>query len=240
MTNLQIARVGFGAWALDGGGWSFGWGREDDDDSIEAVRNALELGIDWFDTTALYDLEDSEDVGGEPGDLLPADHPYVFTKCGLIWDIGTRTGEARRARWPATIREKCEASLRGLGVERVDLYRLLPDETGTLVDRSARATTPAFGAHRTGMIWYSTSQVDLLGEAMSRSPIPASAVAVAWTLASRGVAGAIVGASPAERIDCWVDAVTLVLTRANLGEIVSAIGRTGASNGAQLPAALAA
>ena len=241
-SDLQITRLGFGAWAMDGAGWSFGWGAEDEGDSSAAIRQALDLGTDWIDTAPVYDLGDSEEiVGGEPGDLSRDDRPYVFTKCGLIFDEGSRSGEARRSRWPASIRQECEASLLRLGIERIDLYQLhWPGETDTRVEDSLSVPKPTYAIHRTGMIWYSPRQADVLTETLSRAPTTASAVAVAWTLTSRGVAGAIVGASSADQIEGWIDAVTLVLSRANLGEIVSAIGRTGAGHRPQLPATLAA
>jgi aryl-alcohol dehydrogenase-like predicted oxidoreductase len=241
-SDLQITRLGFGGWAIDGGGWSFGWGPENDGDSIAAIRQALDVGADWIDTAAVNDLGHSEEsVGDELCDLSPDDRPYVFTKCGLIFDEGSRSGEPRRSHWPASIRQECEASLRRLGVERVDLYRLhWPDWTDTRVEDSLSAPKPTYAVHRTGVIWYSPRQADVLAETLSRVTTTASAVAVAWTLTSRGVAGAIVGASSAEQIEGWIDAVTLVLSRANLGEIVTAIGRTGAGHRPQLPATLAA
>ena len=241
-SDLQITRLGFGAWAMDGAGWSFEWGGEDEGDSSTAIRQALDLGADWIDTATVNDLGRSEEsVGDEPCDLSPDDRPYVFTKCGLIFEEGSRSGEPRRSRWPDSIRQECETSLQRLGVERVDLYRLhWPDWTDTRVEDSLRAPKPTYAVHRTGMIWYSPRQADVLTETLSRAPTTASAVAVAWTLTSRGVAGAIVGASSADQIEGWIDAVTLVLSRANLGEIVSAIGRTGAGHRPQLPATLAA
>ena len=241
-SDLQITRLGFGAWAMDGAGWSFGWGAEEEGDSSAAIRQALDLGTDWIDTATGYDLGHSDEVvGAELCDLSRDDRPYVFTKCGLIFDEGSRSGEARRSRWPASIRQECETSLRRLGVERVDLYRLhWPDWADTRVEDSLSVPKPTYAIHRTGMIWYSPRQADVLTETLSRAPTTASAVAVAWTLTSRGVAGAIVGASSADQIEGWIDAVTLVLSRANLGEIVSAIGRTGAGHRPQLPAMLAA
>jgi aryl-alcohol dehydrogenase-like predicted oxidoreductase len=240
-SDLEITRVGFGAWAIDGSGWSFGWGPEDDKDSIAAIRDALDLGLDWIDTTAVKGVGDSEEMGAEFCDSSSDDRAYVFTKCGLILEEGHRTGEPRHSRWPASMRQECEASLRRLGVERVDLYQLhWPDETGTCVADTWSATTPSFATHRTGVVWYSPRHADILPEALARAPMTASAVAVAWTLTSRGVAGAIVGASSADQIEGWIDAATLVLSRANLGEVVTAIGRTGAGDRPQLPAALAA
>jgi aryl-alcohol dehydrogenase-like predicted oxidoreductase len=240
--DLQITRLGFGAWAMDGAGWSFGWGAEDEGDSSAAIRQALDLGTDWIDTATVYDLGHSDEVvGAELCDLSRDDRPYVFTKCGLIFEEGSRSGEPRRTFWPDSIRQECETSLRRLGVERVDLYQLhWPDERDTGAEESLSAPMPTYGVHRTGLMWFSPSQADILSETFSRAPTTASPVAVAWTLTSRGVAGAIVGASSADQIEGWIDAVTLVLSRANLGEIVTAIGRTGAGHRPQLPATLAA
>jgi aryl-alcohol dehydrogenase-like predicted oxidoreductase len=238
---MEIARVGFGSWAIDGSGWSFGWGSGDDGDSIAAIRDALDRRIGWIDTSLAQDLVDSEEVGAELGDLSSDDRPYVFAKCGLIFEEGHRAGAPRHARWPASIRQQCEVSLRRLGIERIDLYQLCwPEVTGPRVEDSLRATMPMFAAHRIGLVWYAPSQIDFLTETLSRATTPASAVVAAWTLTSRGVAGAIVGAGSSDQIDGWIDAVTLVLSRANPGEIATAIGRAGARRGPQIPAVLAA
>jgi aryl-alcohol dehydrogenase-like predicted oxidoreductase len=96
-TDMQITRVGFGAWAIGGGGWAFAWGDQDDDDSIAAMRHAVAAGVNWIDTAAVYGLGHSEElVGRVLKDLPAADRPYVFTKCGLIWDEQNRTAVARR------------------------------------------------------------------------------------------------------------------------------------------------
>lgn len=134
----EITRVGFGAWAIGGGGWSFGWGPQDDEDSIRAMRHAVEQGINWIDTAAVYGLGHSEEVVGRLLRELPAgDRPYVFTKCGLVWDERNPMVDSRRDLRPASIRRECEASLRRLGVEAIDLYQFhWPDETGVPVEDS--------------------------------------------------------------------------------------------------------
>lgn len=140
-TDLNITRVGFGAWATGGGGWAFGWGPQDDDQSIAAMNRALELGVNWIDTAAVYGLGHSEEVVGRVlKQRKGADRPYVFTKCGLVWDAKDRTKDPRRVLTPASIRKECEASLRRLGIERIDLYQFhWPDEdTGTSVEESWR------------------------------------------------------------------------------------------------------
>jgi len=140
-SGLDITTVGFGAWAIGGGGWAFGWGPQDDADSLAAMHRALELGINWIDTAAVYGLGHSEELVGRLLRELPSGHhPLVFTKCGLVWDERDRMKEARRVLRPDSIRKECEASLRRLGVERIDLYQFhRPDETGTPVEDSWHA-----------------------------------------------------------------------------------------------------
>ena len=86
-SGLEITRVGFGSWAVGGGGWSFGWGPQDDAESLAAMRHAIELGINWIDTAAVYGLGHSEEVVGRLLRELPRSRrPFVFTKCGLVWN----------------------------------------------------------------------------------------------------------------------------------------------------------
>lgn len=137
-SGLQITKVGFGAWALGGGGWSFGWGPQDDALSIAAMRHALDLGVNWVDTAAVYGLGHSEEVVGRLLHELPAgQRPLVFTKCGLQWDAHNPMQVARRVLTPESIRKECEASLRRLQVERIDLYQFhWPDAIGTPIEDS--------------------------------------------------------------------------------------------------------
>lgn len=137
-SGLEITRVGFGAWAIGGGGWAYGWGSQDDKTSQKAMRRALELGINWIDTAAVYGLGHSEEVVGAFLRSVPAsERPYLFTKCGLVWDEHNPMAEPRRILRPESIRAECEASLRRLGIERIDLYQFhWPDETGTPVEDS--------------------------------------------------------------------------------------------------------
>jgi len=137
-SGLDITTVGFGAWAIGGGGWAFGWGPQDDADSLAAMRRALELGVNWIDTAAVYGLGHSEELVGRLLRELPARaRPLVFTKCGLVWDERNRMAEAQRVLRPDSIRKECEASLRRLGVQQIDLYQFhWPDETGTPVEDS--------------------------------------------------------------------------------------------------------
>ncbi len=119
-SGLHITRLGFGSWALGGGGWAFSWGRQDDADSLAAMRHATELGINWIDTAAAYGLGHSETVVGKAvkGLLNP---PYIFTKCSLVWD---KSGKISHNLQAASIRREAESSLKRLGIETIDLYQI--------------------------------------------------------------------------------------------------------------------
>jgi aryl-alcohol dehydrogenase-like predicted oxidoreductase len=297
---------------------------------MAAIARALQLGVNWIDTAAAYGLGHSEEVVGRVLKGIPRnDRPYVFTKCGLVWDDRDRMAAPRRSLRPASIRKECEASLRRLGVERIDLYQFhWPDESGTPIEDSwstmvglvgegkvraigvsnfgvatlrrceaihhvsslqppyslihrdaARLEIPWCAANRTGVICYSPMQSGILTETFSAArvadmtaddwrlrsadfqspnlernialrdalrPIAArhrttvSAVAIAWTLESRGVTGAIVGARSPDQIDGWINAATLTLTAPDLSEIAIALRRTGAGHGPKTPTELAA
>jgi aryl-alcohol dehydrogenase-like predicted oxidoreductase len=133
-----ITTIGVGTWAIGGGGWDFGWGPQDDERSLAALRRAVEAGINWIDTAAVYGHGHSEEVVGRLlRDFPEADRPLVFTKCGLQWDPQAPLAGERRVLAPASIRRECEDSLRRLGVERIDLYQFhWPDETGVPVEES--------------------------------------------------------------------------------------------------------
>jgi len=137
-TDMEITTVGFGAWAIGGGDWAFGWGPQDDEQSVATIRYAAERGINWIDTAAVYGLGHSEEIVRRALEDIPAaERPYVFTKCGMVWNESDRRATPRQELRPESIRRECEASLRRLGVERIDLYQFhWPDETGTPVEDS--------------------------------------------------------------------------------------------------------
>jgi aryl-alcohol dehydrogenase-like predicted oxidoreductase len=125
-TDLEITRVGFGAWAIGGNGYEFGWGAQDDNESIATIHHALELGINWIDTAAVYGLGRSERVVGRALEGLE-NRPYVFTKASLV---GDGTGNVRHSLERDSIRREVEASLERLGIEAIDLYQIhwpIPD-----------------------------------------------------------------------------------------------------------------
>ena len=135
-TGMRITRVGFGAWAIGGGGWTFAWGNQDDTASIAAIRQAVERGINWIDTAAVYGLGHSEEIVARALSGIPLDdRPYVFTKAGLVWDERNRAVTPRRIGDPLSLRREVEASLRRLDVERIDLYQMhWPAEDGTALE----------------------------------------------------------------------------------------------------------
>jgi aryl-alcohol dehydrogenase-like predicted oxidoreductase len=119
-SDLKITPIGIGAWAMGGGGWEFSWGPQNDSDSIAAIQAALDLGVNWIDTAAVYGLGHSEQV------VARAIHrrsprPYVFTKCERVWDESGTIGGSLKAE---SIRGECEASLRRLKVDVIDLYQI--------------------------------------------------------------------------------------------------------------------
>lgn len=135
----RITRVGFGSWAVGGAGWASSWGAQDDDQSVAAMRHAVERGVNWIDTAAIYGVGHSEEVVGRLLRELPRDdRPLVFTKCGLVWDADDPMKPAWRDLRPDSVREQCEASLRRLRVETIDLFQFhRPDtDTGTAVEDS--------------------------------------------------------------------------------------------------------
>jgi aryl-alcohol dehydrogenase-like predicted oxidoreductase len=120
-SDLHITRVGYGAWAIGGSGWQFAWGSQDDNQSIAAIHRALELGVNWIDTAAVYGLGHSEEVVGRALKEWRGPRPYIFTKCGLREDTN---GEVRKVLTSDSVRGEVEGSLRRLSVDVIDLYQI--------------------------------------------------------------------------------------------------------------------
>src|SRR6478735_4124494 len=126
-SDLHITRIGFGAWAIGGGGWAFAWGEQDDSESVASIREAIDLGINWIDTAAVYGLGHSEEVVAKALEGV-SKRPYVFTKCARVWNEQRQIGKNLKA---DSIRRECEASLKRLKIDVIDLYQIHwpePDE----------------------------------------------------------------------------------------------------------------
>ncbi|MCU1307456.1 MAG: aldo/keto reductase, partial [Acidobacteriaceae bacterium] len=119
-SDMEITSIGVGAWAIGGGGWEFGWGPQDDSKSIAAIQEALDQGINWIDTAAVYGLGHSEEVVARALQGR-SNRPYVFTKCSLVWNDRREIGRSLKA---DSIRRECEASLRRLKVDAIDHYQV--------------------------------------------------------------------------------------------------------------------
>jgi aryl-alcohol dehydrogenase-like predicted oxidoreductase len=220
-TGMDITRVGFGAWAAGGAGWAFSWGPQDDQESIAAIRHAVESGVNWVDTAGVYGLGHSEEVVGAAIEGIPQpDRPFIFTKGGLVWDESDRYKPARRVGARATIKAGAEASLRRLRVEAVDLYQVhWPAEDGSPIEEYWGAMLELRDEGKARAVGLSNHNVDQLeaaeaiGHVDSLQP-PFSAIKrgtapeIAWCAAhSTGViiyspmqAGLLTGAFSAERV----------------------------------------
>src|SRR5213080_336579 len=119
-SDMELTPIGVGAWAIGGSGWAFAWGPQDDNESIAAIRTALDGGVNWIDTAAVYGLGHSEEVVAQALEGR-ADRPYVFTKCERNWDENRQIYKSLKA---DSIRRECEASLRRLKVDTIDLYQI--------------------------------------------------------------------------------------------------------------------
>jgi aryl-alcohol dehydrogenase-like predicted oxidoreductase len=127
-SDLKITPLGVGAWAMGGGGWAFGWGPQDDAQSVAAIHAALDEGWNWIDTAAVYGLGHAEEVVGKAVRERSGAKPYVFTKCARVWDENRQIGKRLKK---DSVKKECEDSLRRLGFETIDLYQIHwpePDE----------------------------------------------------------------------------------------------------------------
>ena len=119
-SDLHLTPIGYGAWAIGGGNWEFAWGAQDDNESLRTIERALDSGINWIDTAAIYGLGHSEEIVGEALKHR-AQKPLVFTKCSMRWDENRQIHRSLKAK---SLQEEVEASLRRLGVDVIDLYQI--------------------------------------------------------------------------------------------------------------------
>jgi aryl-alcohol dehydrogenase-like predicted oxidoreductase len=128
-SDLKLTPIGYGAWAIGGGSWEFAWGAQDDEESVKTIERALDAGINWIDTAAIYGLGHSEEVVAEAL-KRSGKRPYVFTKCSMRWDKDRKIYRSLKAK---SLEEELDNSLRRLKLETIDLYQIhWPDPEGEI------------------------------------------------------------------------------------------------------------
>ena len=183
-SDLDITPIGFGAWAIGGGGWAFAWGEQDDAQSIASIHRALERGINWIDTAAVYGLGHSEEVVARALGGWSGARPYVFTKCGLVWD--ERGGDPERVIRGDSIRRECEASLRRLKVEAIDVYQI-HWPTGDLADIDSGWQAMA-DLQREGKVrWIGVSNFDVAHLRRAQAIAPVTSLQPPYSMVRRDV-----------------------------------------------------
>jgi aryl-alcohol dehydrogenase-like predicted oxidoreductase len=166
-SDLEITPIGVGAWAMGGGGWQFAWGAQDDDESVSAIHAALDQGINWIDTAAIYGLGHSEEVVGRAV-AGRTEKPLVFTKCGIVWN---EKRENRRTIEPESIRKEVELSLRRLKVDAIDLYQIHWPEPDKLVEAAWTTMAQLQQEGKVRHIGVSNFNVDQLRRAQAIAPV---------------------------------------------------------------------
>ncbi len=184
-SDLQITPIGFGAWAIGGGKWEFGWGPQDDQLSLDAIHAALDRGINWIDTAAVYGLGHSEEVVGRAVKGL-ANRPYIFTKCALLWNEKGLVINNLKAQ---SIRREVESSLRRLQVDAIDLFQIhWPNPDDDIEEGWAElANLKAEGKVR----WIGVSNFDVLQMQRAQAIAPITSLQPPYSLLARGVEAAI-------------------------------------------------
>jgi len=169
-SDIAITAIGYGAWAIGGPGWEYAWGSQNDDDSIAAIRRALELGVNWIDTAAVYGLGHSEEIVARALAGWNGARPYVFTKCGLCWD---KQGNISRSLKGHSVRRECEESLRRLRVEVIDLYQIHwpPEDNGAELEEGWAALTILKREGKVRWIGLSNFNVEQLKRAKAIEPV---------------------------------------------------------------------
>jgi aryl-alcohol dehydrogenase-like predicted oxidoreductase len=169
-SNLNITPVGLGAWAIGGSGWEFAWGSQNDNDSVAAIHRALELGVNWIDTAAIYGLGHSEEVVGRALKDWRGPKPYIFTKCGLR---GNAKGEVQKVLSADSIRGEVEDSLRRLSADVIDLYQIHwpPDPDSSALEEGFSTLANLKREGKVRWIGVSNFDVQQLGRAQAIAPV---------------------------------------------------------------------
>jgi aryl-alcohol dehydrogenase-like predicted oxidoreductase len=191
-SDLEITPIGFGAWAIGGGDWIYGWGPQDDGESIAAIHRALDLGMNWIDTAAVYGLGRSEEVVARALADVPASRrPYVFTKCSLIWDQRRQISHSLE---PASLRRELDDSLRRLGVDAIDLYQIHwpsvpPGRPTPLLEDAWRTLVDMQRAGKVRYLGVSNFDVDQLSRV--RAIAPPVSLQPPYSMLMRGIEAAV-------------------------------------------------
>lgn len=181
-SDLHITPIGFGAWAIGGGDWEYAWGPQDDQQSIEAIHRALDLGINWIDTAAVYGLGHSEEVVARALKGI-TQRPYVFTKCSLVWDDTTR--EIDSSLKADSLRREVEASLRRLQVEVIDLYQI---HWPTPEEELEEGWSTLAALQKEGKLrWIGVSNFDVEQMERARKIAPITSLQPPYSMINRGV-----------------------------------------------------
>jgi len=166
-SDLRLTPVGFGAWAIGGGNWEFAWGPQDDNESVGAIHRALDLGVNWIDTAAIYGLGHSEEIVGRALKST-SDKPFVFTKCSMRWH---QDRSIYRSLKTESIAEELEGSLRRLGVETIDLYQIHWPNPETEIEEGWEALARFQKEGKIRWIGVSNFSVDQMKRALKIAPI---------------------------------------------------------------------
>jgi len=183
-SNLNITPVGFGAWALGGSGWEFAWGAQNDSESIAAIHRALELGVNWIDTAAVYGLGHSEEVVSRALKSWSGPKPYIFTKCGLRWDAN---GTEQKILNGPSVREEAENSLRRLAIDVIDLYQIHwpPDPDSPMLEE---AWSTMAELKREGKVrWIGLSNFNVKQMRRAKAIAPITSLQPPYSLINRGI-----------------------------------------------------
>jgi len=166
-SDLKITTLGVGAWAMGGGGWMFGWGPQDDQESIEAIHAALDAGINWIDTAAVYGFGHSEEVVARALQGR-SQKPYIFTKCSRVWN---ERGEIRGVLQPDSIRREVEDSLRRLKIDTIDLYQVHRNEPDEDIEKAWRTMEELRRSGKVRYIGVSNFTVNQMERSRAIAPI---------------------------------------------------------------------
>jgi aryl-alcohol dehydrogenase-like predicted oxidoreductase len=166
-SDLFITPIGFGAWAIGGSGWEFAWGQQDDRESVAAIWEALDSGVNWIDTAAVYGLGHSEEIVARTLQGM-SNRPYIITKCSMVWDEKRQIGHSLNA---DSIRRECEASLRRLGVETIDLYQVHWPDPDEEIEEGWKTLAALKREGKVRYIGVSNFNVDQMQRAQAIAPI---------------------------------------------------------------------